>query len=310
VHSLDCFAFSVPDIEDAQRFYEAFGLEVRRMGSQLQLFTHGHPHRWAIVLEEPKHPKRLQFLSFGCYAADFPQLTEYLKERRFAQAAAHPAGSTGGIWLLHPDGVLVQVVPAEKSTPDYKSGPSVTAVAQTRIAVAPNRSKVARVTPRRLSHVLLFSSNVIRAIAFYEDALGLRLSDQSGDGIAFLHGVHGSDHHLVAVAKSEGGGLHHCSWTVGSVDEVGVGMQQMFTAGYAQGWGVGRHVLGSNYFYYARDPWGSYCEYSFDIDYVPQGYPWKAADHPPEDSFYMWGPPVPKEFVTNYELADAPPCVS
>jgi hypothetical protein len=127
------------------------------------------------------------------------------------------------------------------------------------------------------------------------------MSDRSGDGIAFMHGAHGSDHHLIAVAKSSGSGLHHSSWDVASIDEVGAGMQQMLSAGYAQGWGVGRHVLGSNYFYYARDPWGSYCEYSFDIDYIPKGFRWTAADHPPEDSFYMWGPLVPEDFVTNYE---------
>ena len=40
---------------------------------------------------------------------------------------------------------------------------------------------------------------------------------------------------------------------------------------------MGRHVLGSNYFYYVRDPWGSYAEYSHDIDFVPAGSIWPAA---------------------------------
>ena len=56
--------------------------------------------------------------------------------------------------------------------------------------------------PRRLSHLLMFASDVPASIAFYRDVLGLRLSDHSGDGIAFLHGAHGSDHHLIALAKS------------------------------------------------------------------------------------------------------------
>ena len=29
-------------------------------------------------------------------------------------------------------------------------------------------------------------------------------------------------------------------------------------------------VLGSNYFHYVRDPWGSFAEYSCDIDYIPK----------------------------------------
>ena len=138
--------------------------------------------------------------------------------------------------------------------------------------------------------------------------LGLRLSDHSGDMIAFMHGPHGSDHHLVAFAKSHAPGLHHSSWDVGSIDDVGNGGEQMRAAGHDKGWGVGRHVLGSNYFYYVRDPWGSYAEYSHDIDFVPHDLEWPAADHPPHDSLYVWGPPVPDDFITNHEpLSGAAP---
>jgi hypothetical protein len=60
-------------------------------------------------------------------------------------------------------------------------------------------------------------------------------------------------------------------------------------------------VLGSNYFNYVRDPWGSFCEYSCDIDFVPADLDWPAADHLMEDSLYVWGPSVPQDFVTNHE---------
>ena len=79
-------------------------------------------------------------------------------------------------------------------------------------------------------------------------------------------------------------------------------MKQMAKAGFEQGWGVGRHVLGSNYFRYVRDPWGSYSEYSFDIDFIPHTLDWPTANHPPEDSLYVWGPDVPHDFVNNYEV--------
>jgi hypothetical protein len=69
-----------------------------------------------------------------------------------------------------------------------------------------------------------------------------------------MHGPHGSDHHLMALAASDGAGLHHASWDVGSFDDIGLGSQQMSQAGYSKGWGLGRHVLGSNYFRYVRDP--------------------------------------------------------
>jgi catechol 2,3-dioxygenase len=77
----------------------------------------------------------------------------------------------------------------------------------------------------------------------------------------------------------------------------------MEAEGYRGGWGVGRHVLGSNYYYYVRDPWGSHCEYSYDIDYVPRTMNWNAGDYAGEDAIYQWGPALPEDFLINHELA-------
>lgn len=74
---------------------------------------------------------------------------------------------------------------------------------------------------RRLSHMLIFTPSINRSIAFYRDALGLRLSDRSGDLVAFMHARHGSDHHLIAFAASSAKGWHHSAWDVAGVDEVG-----------------------------------------------------------------------------------------
>ena len=83
------------------------------------------------------------------------------------------------------------------------------------------------------------------------------------------------------------------------------GASHMADKGFVKGWGLGRHVLGSNFFHYVRDPWGSYAEYSSDIDYVPVDHDWEAKDHPPEDSFYVWGPTPPEEFAVNHEIVNA-----
>lgn len=39
VHSIDRFVFSVPSLDEAERFYMAFGLDVRRSGNALELRT-------------------------------------------------------------------------------------------------------------------------------------------------------------------------------------------------------------------------------------------------------------------------------
>ena len=264
----------------------------------LALYTYGHPHRWGHVGEGPA--KKLSFLSFGAFEDDFERLRARLQANHVAQIDAPPGFESNGIWFRDPDGHLIEIRVAEKSSPNAKaivSNPSSPAGVQGSHA----RSKSPVVKPRRLAHILIFSSDVGRAITFYEQVVGLRLSDRSGDGIAFMHGIHGSDHHMIALAKSNGPGLHHLSWDVGSFHDVGLGAMQMADKGFSLGWGVGRHVLGSNYFHYVRDPWGSWCEYSSDIDYVPADHDWASGDHPPHDSFYVWGPTPPADFVTNHE---------
>ncbi|GAA5235993.1 metapyrocatechase [Verticiella sediminum] len=300
VHSVNRFVFSVPELSEAQAFYEAFGLEVRRAGEdRLDLYTSGHPHCWASV-HATGETKRFEYLSLGVYADDLARMRTCISERNIG-AAPHPWSDGEGLWLRSPDGTLIQLLDSPKVMPDAKSEPTSRLPAAPGQRAASCRSDVAQVRPRRLSHVLFFSPDVLAMVCFCEEVLGLRLSDRSGDGVAFLHGVHGSDHHLVAFAKSSHAGLHHSSWDVGSIDEVGMGAEQMRQAGYDRGWGVGRHVLGSNYFHYVRDPWGSYAEYSFDIDYIPHDTVWPSADHPAHDALHVWGPSVPDEFFINHE---------
>ncbi len=300
VHSLDLVQVAVPDLRQAVDFYRAFGLDAREEGDGISLYTEGHPHRWARFTEGPR--KQLRCLSFGAWEDDMPRFRQRLRERGIAEIDPPPGMASNGMWFRDPDGLAIEIRVAEKSSPSNKTAMTmVSAPAGT--AAAPSRSRAATVRPRRLAHALMFSSDIPRGIAFYEGVLGLRLSDRSGDGIAFMHGVHGSDHHMLAFAHSAGAGLHHLSWDVGSIEEIGLGAMQMADKGFAAGWGLGRHVLGSNYFHYVRDPWGSWCEYSADIDYIPVDHDWQSADHPAADAFYVWGPNPPGDFVVNHESA-------
>ena len=301
VHSLHRFVFTVPDLDAAERFYSAFGLDVRREGERIDLYTFGHPHRWGSVFRAPGR-KKLQYLSFALYPEDLDPLRRQLDRIGAETAKPHPLADEEGLWLKDPDGTAVQVLVAPKCSPDANDAGKPRAVPPGTPA-APSRSSCPPVRPSRLSHVLVFSTDVLRSARFYCDAIGMRMSDQSGDIIAFLHGAHASDHHMLAFAKSDGPGLHHSSWVVADIDQVGLGMEQMTAKGYTDGWGVGRHVIGSNYFRYVRDPWGSFAEYSAGIDFIPADLEWKAADHPLADSFYVWGPPPPDYFVVNQELA-------
>lgn len=302
VHSVNRVVFTVPDIAPAEAFFTAFGLEVRRSAQsdqRLDLFTHGHAHCWMTVIANGQ-PKALQYLSLGIFAQDEEAFRQKINALGIG-CEPPPLASRDGLWLRSPDGTPLQLLVAEKVSPSGKAQKHAPRGPARKGAAAAMRSQCGQVRPRCLSHVLLFSQDVSAMVTFCEDVLGLRLSDRSGDLVAFMHTPHGSDHHLLAFVKSSGPGLHHTSWDVGSLDEVGEGSEQMRAAGFTEGWGVGRHVLGSNYFYYARDPWGSFAEYSHDIDFVPASSDWVAGDHAPEDSFYLWGPSVPEWFVQNSE---------
>jgi catechol 2,3-dioxygenase-like lactoylglutathione lyase family enzyme len=299
VHSIDHFALNVPSVDDAARFFTTFGLQVVPDAEQKEtlIIRAADGHCWARVL--PSSSKSLAYLSFNCFENDLDRIRDQVTSSG-ATLEEDVSRDTAGFWFRDPDGNLIQVKIGPKTSPSSKVRSMLAgAPADERGSHSRSQSKVVR--PRRLSHVLLFTPDVLRALAFYERALGLRLSDKSLDIIAFTHAPHGSDHHLVAFAKSTARGWHHAAWDVDNVNEVGEGAAQMAAAGYTRGWGTGRHVLGSNYFHYVQDPWGSFCEYSADIDFVSADHPWPAGDFPPEDSLYLWGPAVPEDFICNTE---------
>ena len=294
VHSLDHFRFDVPDLAEARRFYEGFGLRVTNDGADLVVRTHGDDHAWIRIGQGAR--KRLDYVSFGVFADDLPRF----QSRLDAFGLTWSAEGEDQLVFADPHGVTVRLHVATKVMPDEKL------IAETVRPASADRSAAMRgetteVRPRRLAHIMLFTPDIERSVAFYSEVLGLRISDFPGP-VAFLHGAHGSDHHLIAFAGSPlGSGYHHSAWDVDSIDAVGLGAEQMREKGFDQGWGLGRHVLGSNYFHYVRDPWGSYAEYSYDIDFVPAAQDWPAGYPDAANSLYLWGPGVPSDFITNHE---------
>lgn len=299
IHSLDCFALEVPSLEDAESFFTAFGLEVSTEAQRIALRAEGDVRPWAYC--HAGASKRLAYLSFSCFAEEYSALVEQVRQTPGARVApASPYVSNEGAWFLDPDDNLFQIKVGPKRTLSDAPVPNA-AQRPPGTRGAPIRSQAPKVRPSRLSHVMLFTPDVQRLSGFYLQSIGLRMSDWSKDIVAFTHARHGSDHHLLAFVKSEASGWHHSSWDVPSVNDVGRGAGQMQAAGYAEGWGTAQHVLGSNYFHYVRDPWGSFAEYSADIDYIPAGTPWASQEFEPEDSLYLWGPDMPEYFVQNTE---------
>src|SRR5215472_1975980 len=149
VHSLDRFNFAVPDLAAARNFYASFGLDVRERPGALDIHTHGHAHRWGSVTEGPR--KKLKFISFGTYEDDLPRFRERLDGLGIARQDPPPGAESNGLWFCDPDGTLIEITVAEKTSPDAKSS-FYNAAGGPAVRCAPGRSQVPVVRPRRLAH--------------------------------------------------------------------------------------------------------------------------------------------------------------
>ena len=106
VHSINGFGLFVPDIDEAQRFTEAFGLDVTRSGDELQLRTFGASHVWATVL--PASRKALETINERYYA---PELKMTVYHRRSDPRNGESLYRMTDIKRSEPDATLFRIPP-------------------------------------------------------------------------------------------------------------------------------------------------------------------------------------------------------
>jgi catechol 2,3-dioxygenase-like lactoylglutathione lyase family enzyme len=126
-----------------------------------------------------------------------------------------------------------------------------------------------RARPRLINHVVFGVPDVDKAVAFYMDRLGFRVTDiMRGFGM-FMRCDGRHDHHNLFLFR--GGGrlfFSHVSFGVETIDELMVGAMQMQRQGWNSDAGLGRHRISSLVFYYMDSPAGGQTEYSADSDYL------------------------------------------
>jgi catechol 2,3-dioxygenase-like lactoylglutathione lyase family enzyme len=299
VRALLHYALEVPDQSIGEKFYRHFGLVDVPSWSDVVRLRPARLEREAVLLY-PGPRKRLHHLAFGAPGDEMQAVTASLARAGVRQMDPPPGAPDGGIWVRDPDGHAVNIRPEGRQLPPADAPLTLNSPGHIARVAERGCPEGLEARPRRLGHVLLFTPDPDRQIDFYTRVLGMQLSDRSRSIVAFLRCS--TDHHNLAFLASKGPGFHHASFEVGSIDEIAVGAQRMLDAGCEPGWGVGRHVIGSNFFYYARDPWGSFAEYFHDLDYIPEHCAWEPRDFPEQDALYRWGPPLPEYFSHNTEL--------
>jgi hypothetical protein len=69
--------------------------------------------------------------------------------------------------------------------------------------------------------------------------------------------------------------------------------------------GLGRHFIGSSFFWCLRDPAGNFSEYCSDRDTITDDELWTAGTWEPSlSALCAWGPDVPPSTLTRDDLAD------
>ncbi|MFC4911805.1 VOC family protein [Actinomadura gamaensis] len=295
LHRLSSVTVGVPDVAATAAYYAEFGLSpradgwfaTRDGGDQLRLVQ--APTRRLVELvvgvDDPDDLDRAARRLAGLGVA---------AERGAGTLTAREA-ATGVRAVLRVEPRVEQ--PEVPATP--YNGPGRIERAGTR---APGVLRTGPVRPRKLGHAVVGTTDYAATSAFFRDGLGFRTSDMIGDAGVFLRCS--TDHHNVLVLAAPVAFLHHTSWQVDDVDDVGRGASAMLE-GHPERhvWGLGRHHAGSNFFWYLKDPAGNFSEYYSDMDAVLDDTLWTPETLEGAKGLFNWGPPPPPSFLRPDDLA-------
>jgi catechol 2,3-dioxygenase-like lactoylglutathione lyase family enzyme len=167
---------------------------------------------------------------------------------------------------------------------------------------APGVVRDTPIKPKKLGHTVIGTTDLQATSGFFTEGLGFKVSDYIGDQGAFMRCS--VDHHNVLALAAPVNFLHHTSWQVNDIDDIGRGAKHMLEGNPERHvWGLGRHHAGSNFFWYLKDPAGNFSEYYSDMDCIPEDELWKPEVFDGAQGLYNWGPPPPPSFLAPDDLA-------
>lgn len=293
----------VPDLDDAERFFNTFGLATRAKTAD-RLYVRGTGPEHHLLVAHRGEARLLATAYEVTGAADL--------ERAAGLAGAAPIAALddpgGGrcVRLTDLDGNGVELVHGIAT-----SAPIDVPKQDFNFALERDRRRNAVIRPPkgpshvlRIGHVVIRSPDVAALSLWYQRVLGMLESDDvpapDGDGLlmSFVRLDQGAvpvDHHVLQVLRGDRNQIHHISFEVQDIDDLYVGHEAMREAGYRHMWGIGRHVQGSQIFDYWVDPFGVMYEHWTDSDRldasVVKGITPLSEMHAP------WGPDMPHDFI-------------
>jgi len=300
LHRLTSISVGVPNVAATAEYYRDFGLTpVGETSDGGRRFATRDGGEQLLISYAP----RRQLLSMGVGARDRDDL-----ERVRASLARLDIAHTGDddrLTVSDPHSrleVTVEVAPPVVEEPAGVAPTNGPGRADRPNGRAPAVERETRVLPRKLGHLVIGSVDQEATQRFFVDGLGFKISDEMKGQAAFLRCS--EDHHNVLVQRAPLNFLHHTAWEVDDVDEVGRGASAMLADHPERHiWGLGRHHIGSNFFWYLRDPAGNFSEYYSDLDCIVSDALWKPSVVEGARGLYNWGPPPPPSFIQPEDLA-------
>jgi len=296
LHRLASITVGVPDPGPTMSYYRDFGLQPEADG----WFSTVDGGRQLRIVSSAR--RRLVEVEIAVDDADdLGRVRTALRERigvDVEQGEDHVAAVEPVTGVRAVARVLSRIVQPSIPVPPYNA-PGAVARGTSR---APAIGREEPVRPRKLGHVVIGSVDQPTSERFFVEGFGLKVSDVVPGMAAFLRCS--SDHHNVLVTHAPVNFLHHSSWQVEDIDEIGRGATRMIEDHPERHvWGLGRHHIGSNFFWYLKDPAGNFSEYYSDLDCIVDEALWKPEVWDAAHSLYSWGPPPPPSFIEPEDLA-------
>ncbi|MFW0795925.1 VOC family protein [Gordonia sp. CPCC 205515] len=294
LHRLASVTIGVPNVDETRDYYAEFGLTA---GDDGWLSTRDGGDQLRIVAAPTR---RLMELVVGADDLDDIERVDHeLRSKGFLSrregdsvVAEEPVAGIRATVKVLPRIVQDRLEPTPYNGPGRID----------RVGRAPGVLRDYPIKPRKLGHAVIGSTDYEVTRRFFVDGLGFKVSDHIKGHGSFLRCS--SDHHNILVLQSPVNYLHHTSWQVDDIDDVGRGAHAMLEGNPERHvWGLGRHHAGSNFFWYLKDPAGNFSEYYADMDCIPEDELWTPEDLEGARGLFSWGPPPPPSFLAPEDLA-------